>query len=142
MPEGQAQTGAQKIIGDFAPKLVSLTDDVLVGDIWKRPELAPRNRSLITVASLITGGSTEQRHLVGAQHRLHRQARRCAPRRPSAGHASNSRSPAGTFPRFDRNSHTGRSLATETADHYRPLINRVLHDAAHPSSLILPIIER
>jgi 4-carboxymuconolactone decarboxylase len=43
MPEGQAQTGAQKIIGDFAPTLVSLTDDVLVGDIWKRPELAPRN---------------------------------------------------------------------------------------------------
>jgi uncharacterized protein len=46
------------------------------------------------------------------------------------------------LPRFDRNSHIGRSLATETADHYRPVINRVLHDAAHPSSLILPIIER
>jgi 4-carboxymuconolactone decarboxylase len=61
MPEGEAaQTGAQKIIGDFAPKLVSLTDDVLFGDVWKRPELAPRDRSLITVASLITGGNTEQ----------------------------------------------------------------------------------
>jgi 4-carboxymuconolactone decarboxylase len=48
MPEEETQTGAQKIIGDFAPKLVSLTDDVLFGDVWKRQELAPRDRSLIT----------------------------------------------------------------------------------------------
>jgi 4-carboxymuconolactone decarboxylase len=60
VPEPQPQTRAQKIIGDFAPKLVPLTDDVLVGDVWKRSEHAPRNRSLITVASLITGGNTEQ----------------------------------------------------------------------------------
>lgn len=53
-------TPAQKLIGDFAPKLVSLTDDVLVGDVWARTELSPRDRSLITVASLITGGNTEQ----------------------------------------------------------------------------------
>ena len=42
MPEAQGESGAQKIIGDFAPKLVSLTDDVLFGDVWRRPELAPR----------------------------------------------------------------------------------------------------
>ncbi|QWU16715.1 4-carboxymuconolactone decarboxylase [Paenibacillus sophorae] len=53
-------TGAQKAIGDFAPKLVELTDDVLFGDVWERKELAPRDRSLITVASLIAGGNTEQ----------------------------------------------------------------------------------
>jgi 4-carboxymuconolactone decarboxylase len=53
-------TPAQKLIGDFAPKLVSLTDDVLFGDVWARSELARRDRSLITVASLITGGNTEQ----------------------------------------------------------------------------------
>jgi 4-carboxymuconolactone decarboxylase len=69
MPEEQPQTGAQKIIGDFAPKLVSLTDDVLFGDVWERPELGPRDRSLITVASLITGGNTEQlrSHLLRAK---------------------------------------------------------------------------
>lgn len=39
---------------------MSLTDDVLFGDVWKRSELAPRDRRLITVASLITGGNTEQ----------------------------------------------------------------------------------
>jgi 4-carboxymuconolactone decarboxylase len=60
MSEPQAPSRAQEVIGDFAPKLVSLTDDVLFGDVWKRPELAPRDRSLITVAALITGGNTEQ----------------------------------------------------------------------------------
>jgi 4-carboxymuconolactone decarboxylase len=48
------------LIGDFAPKLVALTDDVLFGDIWARPELSPRDRSLITVAALIAAGNTEQ----------------------------------------------------------------------------------
>jgi predicted acyl esterase len=46
------------------------------------------------------------------------------------------------FPRFGRNSNTGREIATEPADQYRPAINRVLHDASHASHLILPIIER
>jgi putative CocE/NonD family hydrolase len=46
------------------------------------------------------------------------------------------------FPRFDRNSNTGGEIATETADEYQPAINRVYHSAAHPSHLILPIIER
>jgi len=60
MPE---PTPAQRAIGDFAPKLVELTDDVLFGDIWERPALDPRDRSLITIATLIANGSTEQ--LVG-----------------------------------------------------------------------------
>ncbi len=51
---------AQQLIGDFLPKMVSLTDDVLFGDIWARPELSQRDRSLITVAGLIAGGNTEQ----------------------------------------------------------------------------------
>ncbi|MCP2049790.1 carboxymuconolactone decarboxylase family protein [Paenarthrobacter histidinolovorans] len=54
------QTRAQQLIGDFAPKLVDLTDRVLFGDVWEREELPPRERSLITVASLITTGSTDQ----------------------------------------------------------------------------------
>jgi 4-carboxymuconolactone decarboxylase len=53
-------TPAQKLIGDFSPKLVSLTDDLLFGDIWARPELSPRDRSLVTVAALIANGNTEQ----------------------------------------------------------------------------------
>jgi 4-carboxymuconolactone decarboxylase len=60
VPESEQQTPAQQLIGDFAPKLVSLTDDVLFGDVWERPELSKRDRSLITVAALIAGGNTEQ----------------------------------------------------------------------------------
>jgi putative CocE/NonD family hydrolase len=46
------------------------------------------------------------------------------------------------FPRFDRNSNTGGEIASETADQYQPAINRIFHDAAYPSRLVLPIIER
>jgi len=46
-------TPAQKMIGDFAPKLVELTDHVLFGDVWERKELSKRDRSLITVAALV-----------------------------------------------------------------------------------------
>jgi 4-carboxymuconolactone decarboxylase len=51
---------AQRLVGDIAPKLAELTDEVLFGDVWDRPELARRDRSLITVASLVTNGNTEQ----------------------------------------------------------------------------------
>jgi 4-carboxymuconolactone decarboxylase len=53
-------SAAQKMIGDFAPKLVELTDRVLFGDIWERPELSKRDRSLITVAALIALNRPEQ----------------------------------------------------------------------------------
>ncbi len=46
------------------------------------------------------------------------------------------------FPRFDRNSNTGGVIASETRDQYQAAVNRVFHDAAHPSQCILPIIER
>ncbi len=44
---------AQRLVSDVAPKLAELTDDVLFGDIWERPGLAKRDRSLITVATLV-----------------------------------------------------------------------------------------
>jgi 4-carboxymuconolactone decarboxylase len=53
-------SGAQKAFGDFAPAFVGFTDDVLFGQVWTRPELSPRERSLITVAALTAGGSIEQ----------------------------------------------------------------------------------
>ncbi|WP_045823929.1 carboxymuconolactone decarboxylase family protein [Williamsia herbipolensis] len=51
---------AQQLIGDFSPKMVALTDDLVFGDIWERPELNKRDRSLVTVTALISGGHTEQ----------------------------------------------------------------------------------
>ena len=45
------------MLGDFAPALVHFTDDVLFGEVWPRTELTPRERSLVTVASLTTSGT-------------------------------------------------------------------------------------
>src|SRR6266404_9224409 len=50
----------KKNFGEFSPKLVQLTDDVLFGDVWERAELSKRDRSLVTVSALITGGNSEQ----------------------------------------------------------------------------------
>ena len=46
-------TPAQAAVGDVAPKLVQLMDEVLFGDVWARPGLSPRDRSLVTVAALV-----------------------------------------------------------------------------------------
>jgi 4-carboxymuconolactone decarboxylase len=51
---------AQQMIGDIAPKLADLTDNVLFGDVWERPGLSKRDRSLITVAALIALYRTDQ----------------------------------------------------------------------------------
>ncbi|QND46722.1 carboxymuconolactone decarboxylase family protein (plasmid) [Rhizobium lusitanum] len=47
-------------MGSTAPKLAELTDDVLYGDIWERPQLSKRDRSLITVAALIAMNRPDQ----------------------------------------------------------------------------------
>jgi 4-carboxymuconolactone decarboxylase len=50
----------KKAFGEFAPKIVELTDNVLFADIWERPGLSKRDRSLITVTALIAMNRTEQ----------------------------------------------------------------------------------
>ena len=57
MTDDTAPTAAQQMLGDFAPALVHFTDDVLFGEVWPRTELTPKERSLVTVASLTTSGS-------------------------------------------------------------------------------------
>jgi 4-carboxymuconolactone decarboxylase len=53
-------SGAQKMFGDFAPKLVELTDRVLFCDVWEGQELSKRDRSLVTVAALVALNRAEQ----------------------------------------------------------------------------------
>ncbi len=53
-------SAAEKAIGDFAPKLVALTDNVLFSGVWERPGLAQRDRSLVPVTALIALNRTEQ----------------------------------------------------------------------------------
>jgi len=53
-------SAARKMLGELAPKLVELTDDVLFGDVWERPQLSKRDRSLATVAALIALNRPDQ----------------------------------------------------------------------------------
>lgn len=66
---GAKSRPSQGAIPDFAPKLAELTDDVLYGDVWERPELSKRDRSLVTVAALIALNRPDQlrAHLVRAR---------------------------------------------------------------------------
>jgi len=54
------QTTVRDRLGSLAPKLVELTENVLFGDVWERPGLSKRDRSLITVAALVALNLTEQ----------------------------------------------------------------------------------
>jgi 4-carboxymuconolactone decarboxylase len=60
----KAQQGTAKPSGPvqqrIAPGLATLTDDVLFGDVWRRPELSPRDRSLVTISVLIATGKPAQ----------------------------------------------------------------------------------
>jgi 4-carboxymuconolactone decarboxylase len=54
------KTPIQRLLGDIAPDLARLTDDVLFGDVWADPGLSPRDRSLVTVAALVSLYRTDQ----------------------------------------------------------------------------------
>jgi 4-carboxymuconolactone decarboxylase len=51
---------ARTVQQEIAPKLADLSANVLFGDVWERPGLSKRDRSLITVASLIALYRTDQ----------------------------------------------------------------------------------
>ncbi|MES2399069.1 MAG: carboxymuconolactone decarboxylase family protein [Pseudomonadota bacterium] len=55
-----AQTPAQRMFGEVNPKLAELTDNVLFGDVWARPGLSPRDRSLVTISALIAMNRPDQ----------------------------------------------------------------------------------
>lgn len=59
-PPKAPQTTAQKMFGDASPKLAELTDNVLFGDVWERPGLSKRDRSLVTVSALIAMNRPDQ----------------------------------------------------------------------------------
>jgi 4-carboxymuconolactone decarboxylase len=53
-----ARVGQQ--FGEVAPGVVQYTTDILFRDLWLRPDLAPRDRSLVTVSALIAAGQVAQ----------------------------------------------------------------------------------
>jgi 4-carboxymuconolactone decarboxylase len=60
MSNKKPESAVRRSLGEIAPKLVDLTEDVLFGDVWERPQLSKRDRSLITCAALVATGKTEQ----------------------------------------------------------------------------------
>ncbi|WP_326686191.1 carboxymuconolactone decarboxylase family protein [Streptomyces sp. NBC_01795] len=52
--------GAQHPLGTFAPALIEFTDDVLFDQVWAREVLSPKERSLVTLACLVTAGNAGQ----------------------------------------------------------------------------------
>lgn len=54
------QTAGRDQLGEFAPKFAELNDDVLFGEVWSRTDkLGLRDRSLVTITSLISQGITD-----------------------------------------------------------------------------------
>ena len=58
--EEQRATRVQQDVGPVSPGLVQYTGDLLFRDLWLRPDLAPRDRSLVTVSALIAAGQVAQ----------------------------------------------------------------------------------
>jgi 4-carboxymuconolactone decarboxylase len=58
--EDKRAASVQQQFGNTSPGLVQYTTDVLFRDLWLRPDLAPRDRSLVTVSALIASGQTAQ----------------------------------------------------------------------------------
>jgi 4-carboxymuconolactone decarboxylase len=58
--EAQRATRVQEQFGSSFPGVVQYTTDVLFRDLWLRPDLAPRDRSLVTISALIANGQTAQ----------------------------------------------------------------------------------
>ena len=65
-------TAARQAFGDVAPAFAELTDEVLFGDVWERPGLSKRDRSLITVAALVSLYRNDQLRAVIDEHRARR----------------------------------------------------------------------
>src|SRR5437879_12459059 len=65
--EAQRATQVAKQFGAMVPGIVHYTTDVLFRDLWLRPDLAPRDRSLVTVSALIASG-----HVAQIPYPLHR----------------------------------------------------------------------
>lgn len=55
---GSRQMTTREDVSQVAPALAAYSDDRLLGDVWKRPGLAPRDRSIVTVAALIARNQT------------------------------------------------------------------------------------
>jgi putative CocE/NonD family hydrolase len=116
---------------DFTGKLVDVYPDgraeILTDGILRARYRDPHSAAILLQA----GGIYELQIDIGATANVFK-----------AGHCIRLEVSSSNFPRFDRNSNSGGLIATERADDFQPAINHVNHSSAHPSYLILPVINR
>jgi len=56
----QPTSPARELIRGTVPKLAEISDTLIYGEVWERPQLSKRDRSLITVAALLAMGREKQ----------------------------------------------------------------------------------
>jgi putative CocE/NonD family hydrolase len=116
---------------DFTGKLVDVYPDGRA-EILTDGILRARYRESFSEPKLLSPGQIYELHLdLWATSNLFK-----------AGHRIRLEVSSSNFPRFDRNTNTGGTIETETEQDFVQAVNRIYHDAAHPSHLLLPIIER
>ena len=116
---------------DFTGKLVDVYPDGRA-EILTDGILRARYRESFSEPRLLQPGQIYEMHLdLWATSNLFK-----------AGHCIRLEVTSSNFPRFDRNTNTGGTIETETEKDFVQVVNRVYHDSAHPSYLVLPILER
>jgi 4-carboxymuconolactone decarboxylase len=58
--EASRRARVDEVLGGIAPQLADYTNNVLFQEVWRQTDLSPRDRSLVTIAALITEGHTAQ----------------------------------------------------------------------------------
>lgn len=116
---------------DFTGKLVDVHPDGRAEHLTDGI-LRARYRNSMSVPEMLTPGEVYELHIdLWATANVFR-----------AGHRIRLDISSSNFPRFDRNTNTGNTVATDTAEAFVVAANHVYHDAGHPSHVILPLIER
>jgi hypothetical protein len=116
---------------DFTGKLVDVSPDGRA-EILCDGILRARYRASLTASALMEPGQIYELHIcLGATANVF-----------NAGHRIRLEVSSSNFPRFERNTNTGGDISSERAEDVRSAINRIYHDRAHPSYLLLPLIER
>ncbi|GCE08035.1 CocE/NonD family hydrolase [Dictyobacter aurantiacus] len=116
---------------DFTGKLVDVYPDGRA-ELLADGILRARYRESFARPALMEPGRVYELHIdLGATSNVFR-----------AGHRIRLEVSSSNFPRYDRNSNTGGSIAIEQREDFVPAVNCVYHNELYPSHLILPVIER
>jgi putative CocE/NonD family hydrolase len=116
---------------DFTGKLVDVYPDGHA-EILTDGILRARYRELNGKPTLMEPGRIHELRIdIGATSNVFR-----------VGHRIRLEVSSSNFPCFNRNTNTGGTIVTESESDFRQALNHIYHNAAHPSYLILPIIER